>query len=281
MNCCEPCDVPKSSGVTDWIHFPVSPPTPWKLCPVTFPQRESGHYKHQTWDPSGMNKCLTFQSNLTYLNKVPQGQAWEVANGWWSPGQFSPCWLLWIDRGLEKQLKDPYLSVWCLWWGIGGGGRDCISLSRTPVSVVGGQMDFPLIKVRTQSIEKWELFVETGRPLEIQSWLSLCCCSVLWCDLSPLRHSHLHLTLVFPPTPAWAWYLLPLVPYSSLFTDKDLLCQVPTMTLDPPCHFPGHVTASVSPNRKHCLWGMPWIRVQHFLFSSCQEDKGRKDRQMW
>lgn len=103
--------------MTHWIHFPVSPSIPWKLYPVTLPQRGSGHYKHQTWDPSGMNKCIWHPSQtLLIWTKLPVTRPQRLPMA----GKFSPCWRFWIDEALwkatEGSLPVCLMSVMRNWW---------------------------------------------------------------------------------------------------------------------------------------------------------------------
>lgn len=99
---CELHAVPKSSGATGGIHFPVSPSKQWKLGPRLLSLEGTWALQTANWDPSGMTNVFDIQSNLTYLNTAPQGRA---------QGQFTPTGFSEQTKPFGKQLKNPYLSV--------------------------------------------------------------------------------------------------------------------------------------------------------------------------
>ena len=121
--------------------------------------------------------------------------------------------------------------------------------------------------------------METGRLLEIQSWLSLCCCWILQCDLSLLRHGHLHLTLVSSthiclglllasfPSYTWVFFIGKDLPTLS-DSDSDSRSYLP---------LPGsHYSLSFLSWQTLFLQGIPWIRVQHFFVSILPGWQGKK-----
>jgi hypothetical protein len=129
------------------------------------------------------------------VRQAPGGQRWQL-----KPSSLPQ--LLCRHKLNEKAAKNPYLSAWCRWWGIGGGGRVCVSLSITLVSVVGGQTDFPLWGVK-QSAKMRESWAETAEP-ETRHLLGQCCHRRYCRQAHPLPPvssvANLHPTLfVYPP----------------------------------------------------------------------------------